>query len=700
MAVNIANLNARFGSGSCFGANSPEFLSLRNNVMSYYGPIAFAEALFTPGQKLRALATLSLHRQHVVEPFVTAHYTDLGQGISGAQGIPILELSPPRLGRQLHIGTSRAAVSSVAFLVIGFNPVFSPIAGGTLVPSTDLVLPTLTDSDGTANATVWLPNIRGLVGLPLYMQSLSVDAASIAFSNGARGELFQRVESDFNGDGYADMAVGAPAEEVNGSIGAGAVNVVYGGSPGLGWTNIVADMWHQDSPGIFGVCETDDAFGHAIAHGDFNGDGFADLAIGAPEEQIGSSAEAGGVHVLYGGSGGLTAAGSQFWEQGTSGLIAVAREAFDRFGETLAAGDINGDGFADLAIGAPSEDIGSTVDAGAVTVLFGSSTGLTVSGSETWHQNTAGMPGVAEHGDGFGDSLTIDDFDHDGYADLAIGIPREDLGSIVDAGAVHVLRGSSAGLTLSGNQSWHQDEAGVLGAAESNDRFGAVMTTGDFNGDGFADLAVGVPYEDVANTSSVGIVQVLYGSGSGLNNVGGEIWTQDSVGVYGTEEAGDWFGYALAAGDFDGDGVDDLAVSAPGEDLNNTIAAGMVNVLQGGPCGLSGGVGRYWHQDVPGITDTAEAGDTFGAALACGDTNGDGCDDLMIGVPKEDVGATLDAGVVHLLYGRYGVPGLTALYDQLWHQGVVTVNYGAMTQAVVVPGAVEGSDQFGSTLAN
>ena len=700
-AQNIAALNAWWGSTSQhFPPNSAPFLTLRNNVMSYYSGITVENALFTPGQRLRAMAVLAQHRQHVVEPTFSTHYTDLGYERPGEQGAPILDLSPPRLGRRLHLEVSRAAVSSTTLMVLGLTPAFGPIGSGTLVPSNDLVLWTATDPNGTANQFLDLPNIRDLAGLSLYMQGLTLDSSApggFTLTNGAGGDVFHRVESDFNGDGYADVAIGVADEAVNGSLGAGAINVIYGGNRGLASAAQAAQTWHQDSPGIAGGCETDDSFGRAIAHGDFNGDGYADLAIGVPGEGIGSSSEAGGVHVLYGSSSGLTATGSQFWEQGTTGLVSVARESFDRFGETLAAGDLDGDGFADLAIGAPSEDIGSVLDAGAVTILYGSSAGLAVAGNETWHQDSSGMPGLAETGDRFGESLAIGDFDDDSYADLVIGVPREDVGSITDAGAAYVLRGSAGGLTLTGNQSWHQDAADVLGEAEIGDRFGTTMAIGDFNGDGFADLAIGIPYEDGDNAGATGSVQTFYGGSNGLSNVGGGIWTQASVGVYGAEEANDWFGYALAANDFDGDGIDDLAVGVPGEDLGTTIAAGMVNILEGGPCGLSGGNGRHWHQDVAAVAGTADPGDLFGYALTTGDLDGNGCADLMVGVPKEDVGSAADAGIVQVLYGQRLI-GLSQLYNTVLQQGIYTVTYAGWS-SVISCASAEASDRFGSSLS-
>src|SRR6266545_2855115 len=134
------------------------------------------------------------------------------------------------------------------------------------------------------------------------------------------------------------------------------------------------------------------------------------------------------------------------------------------------------------------------------------------------------------------------DFNNDGADDLAVGVPFENVGSIVAAGAVNVLYGSPTGLTTIGSQFFTQ----VAGAVETDDEFGFELAAGDFNPDTFADLAAGAPFEDVGSRVDAGAVSVLPGSAGGLTAVGGQLFTQ----VAGTVEAGDQFGFALATGDF------------------------------------------------------------------------------------------------------------------------------------------------------
>jgi len=174
--------------------------------------------------------------------------------------------------------------------------------------------------------------------------------------------------------------------------------------------------------------------------------------------------------------------------------------------------DFNNDGRDDLAIGVPGENTG----AGGVHIIYGSRTGLTDLGDQFFTQNSAGVPGGEEDYDHCGTSLTAGDFNGDGYADLAFGCPGEDAPSVSASGAVMVLYGSSVGLTSSGSQFWSQNSPDVNGASETLDRCGASLVAGDFDGDGFADLAFGCPGEDVGSAEDAGAVSVLFGSSAGL----------------------------------------------------------------------------------------------------------------------------------------------------------------------------------------
>ncbi len=327
----------------------------------------------------------------------------------------------------------------------------------------------------------------------------------------------------------------------------------------------------------------------------------------------------------------------------------------------------NRDPYADLAIGVPRNDSAGVTDAGAINVLYGSGEGLSLVGVQYWHQDRLGIVDTAEPYDLFGHALAAGDFNGDGLADLAVGVPKQAVNGHVRAGAVHVLYGYAGGLSIFNNKVWHQDTGSIQDLAEDEDLFGWTLAAGDFDGDGFDDLAVGVPFEDRLDLEDSGIVQVLYGGPDGLTDVGNELWCQGAGGLPDTEEFGDRFGEALTVGDFDADSRDDLAIGVLSEDFEDPppirYAVGVVHVLYGSADGLTSEQSDFWHQDRAYVEDESEPGDSFSWALTAGDFDGDGRDDLAVGVPGEAVGGDSWAGAVHVLFG--GPNGLTSVLDVL-----------------------------------
>jgi hypothetical protein len=504
------------------------------------------------------------------------------------------------------------------------------------------------------------------------------EASETSFDEQFRFDEIDSLKSDFNGDGFADLAIGIPGEGLNGVPGAGAVTVLYGSEDGL--TTDGVEFWSAFSSGV-GEANLGDVFGNVLAAGDFNNDKFADLAIAAFVDDVNGQIQAGSVTVLYGSCNGLTADGSQLWHQDSPGIDGEAA-AIDHFGLALTTGDFDNDTYDDLAIGVPGDDIGSGEDAGAVHVIRGSNTGLTASNSQFLHQDTPGLSESAETSDAFGTALAAGHFNGDEFEDLAIGSPGEVFGDAIHVGLVHVLYGDAGGLFSSSSiektpptpQIWHQDIPGIHGISELFDEFGAVLAAGDFNGDLVDDLAVGVPGEDVNEFFVGGAVNTIYGSvAEGLTAMGDQYWTENTAGIIGVAEEGDSFGRALAAADFDADGLHDLAIGSPGEDVGNIINAGDLHVLYGSPgSGLSAARDQRWHQNTDGIDGVAEIADGFAYLLSSGDFDGDGSADLAIDVRDEDVGPVQSAGQVNVIYGANGV-GLMANGDQVWHQNIAGV---------------------------
>ena len=152
-------------------------------------------------------------------------------------------------------------------------------------------------------------------------------------------------------------------------------------------------------------------------------------------------------------------------------------EAGDAFGAAVTADDFDSDGIDDLAVGVPGEDVDDEPNAGALNVLFGAAAGLTSTGDQIWHQDSASIEGVAEPGNVFGSVLAAGDFDGDSFADLVAGVPGEAVDGFTSAGAANVLYGTAAGPSGIGDQIWHQGTAGIEGVLEHYDRLGSQPVT-------------------------------------------------------------------------------------------------------------------------------------------------------------------------------------------------------------------------------
>jgi len=448
---------------------------------------------------------------------------------------------------------------------------------------------------------------------------------------------------DFDGDSYDDLAIGLPGEGVGAIAGAGGVLIVYGTPTGLNGAGALPVLsLHQDVTGVLGEAETGDAFGTALATGDFDDDGFDDLAVGVPLEDVEISpgvivSDAGVIQVFYGSLSGIVAADDQAFAQENLSGSAVS-QAGDEFGAAISRcyGGLVDDAYDDLLIGSPGDNFGGLNDSGGIFGVLGTSSGLTSAGA--FYQGADGTTTPPAAGDLFGSAVHCARYgDAENFRGIGIGAPfAEASGAGSAAGIVRAAATSLGGSTIEisfpnagghagsalrfvnwpdsssefdlligipGNDVGGSDEAGRIYAAASDrpfiqgiaglsesaepfDHFGDVIEIGDWNGDGRPDVAFGVPSENLRDGQpdarlDAGTLHILFGQTENFGTAGQQTWNwDDPLFAFGAISNAN-FAAALAAGDFDGDGIDDLAIGAPGAAWDGQAQTGLVQILYG-----------------------------------------------------------------------------------------------------------------------
>ncbi|MBO00282.1 MAG: hypothetical protein CL438_06420, partial [Acidimicrobiaceae bacterium] len=454
------------------------------------------------------------------------------------------------------------------------------------------------------------------------------------------------IRPDFNRDGYADLVIGAPGERFGDANAAGAVTILYGDPD---QTPKESTFLHQSMPYIPDTDEYRDHFGARSTFGDFNGDGFDDLVVSAPKEDIGSIIDTGQIWIFAGSSTGLAETAKVFHQGALDS--SGGNETGDKWGSMLSVGDFNGDGYEDLVVAAPEKDKDGKTDVGKISILYGSSSGLSANESHDIDQETKGIPDGGEENDKWGSALASGDFNNDGFSDLAVGAPGEKYGQFPEAGAVTLLYGSPSGITTANSYRLHQNIPFVPDRNEAYDHWGGVLTSGDFNNDGFTDLAVGAPNESSGKKKQTGAVTVMFGSEQGIRITGSSRLHQGSFDVPGRNEQGDRWGSVLISGDFNGDTFEDLAIGAPAESLDSVQRAGAVTILFGNSKGISGRGSISIDQNTDGFQIGAEPADHWGDALEALDMNGDGKSELVVAASGESLGTQFDTGLLTLFWG-------------------------------------------------
>ncbi|MBL8861542.1 MAG: FG-GAP repeat protein [Planctomycetes bacterium] len=364
---------------------------------------------------------------------------------------------------------------------------------------------------------------------------------------------------------------------------------------------------------------------------DVNGDGIADLLISSPADSAGGSG-AGAVYIYFGRSQSFQLDGLN---AGNADLKLIGQKPGDAFGSCVCVGDADGDGAADLLVGAPKVDGIGALDAGAVYVFRGPLAAGPTLPAQAAAIKLSGSNAVA--GDEFGAALELADLDGDGRPDLMVGAPKHDVQGRLDAGCVYVFRGGPTLASRSADQADH----GIDGVA-AGDLLGARLACGDVDGDGLVDLVFGAGRSDIQRDvllHDAGRVYVIPGASAMAFRSAGE-----ALIVFEGLAAGDRLGEAVCVADLDGDGVLDIVASAPGVDTGE-VDAGAVYVFRGG-AGLASGLASSAHARILGIANSGP----IGQALRAGDFDGDSIADLLIGAPDATGLATRD-GVIFVFRG-------------------------------------------------
>jgi hypothetical protein len=409
---------------------------------------------------------------------------------------------------------------------------------------------------------------------------------------------------DVNGDGYADVIVGAH-RFANGEEGEGAAWLYHGSAQGPSTTASWNVEGSQASAGL----------GSSVASaGDVNGDGYSDVIVGAHQFTNGVTNE-GRAYVYHGSASGLSAAAS--WSAEGNQLNA-------QFGNSVAsAGDVNGDGYADVIVGAFYYD-NVEANEGRAFVYHGSASGLAAAAGWTAEANQDAAL--------FGASVaSAGDVNRDGFSDVIIGANLYDNGQS-NEGRAYVYHGSASGLSTTAARTIENDQA--------DSEFGnAVASAGDVNGDGYADVIVGSYHYDNGQNDE-GRAYVYHGSSSGIPATAS--WTVES------NEANAAFGYSVAsAGDVDGDGYADVVVSAPWYG-NGQSSEGGAFLYRGSSSGLP--AAASW------TVESNLASSYLGMSVAsAGDVNGDGYSDVIAGASEYE-----DNGRAYVFYGAAGSPSSSA----------------------------------------